>query len=173
MYSCCSFRTTFQNKSYVALYIVSVCFSVLGGQESRGVLRKISDMLEVIMKRMDALSKLSNTTDTHRLDELSSALDRYCILVSNAFFYLYCQSNADVTCLIKLVSEEGIFCRKISRNCSWLVKKALSSHKEHFSKSVCQAKVKEADPWCCVYFNEISVFLRSVCASGPVQGILE
>ncbi|XP_035510295.1 alpha-1,6-mannosylglycoprotein 6-beta-N-acetylglucosaminyltransferase B [Morone saxatilis] len=49
---------------------------VLGGPESRGVLRKISDMLEVIMKRMDALSKLGNTTDTHRLDELSSALDR-------------------------------------------------------------------------------------------------
>ncbi|GLD60559.1 alpha-1,6-mannosylglycoprotein 6-beta-N-acetylglucosaminyltransferase B-like protein [Lates japonicus] len=49
---------------------------VLGGQESRGVLRKISDMLEVIMKRMDTLSKMGNTTDTHRLDELSSALDR-------------------------------------------------------------------------------------------------
>ena len=49
---------------------------MLGGPESRGVLRKISDMLEVIMKRMDALSKLGNTTDSHRLDELSSALDR-------------------------------------------------------------------------------------------------
>ncbi|XP_010781558.1 alpha-1,6-mannosylglycoprotein 6-beta-N-acetylglucosaminyltransferase B [Notothenia coriiceps] len=49
---------------------------VLGGQESRGVLRKISDMLEVIMKRMDALSKVGNSTDAHRLDELSSALDR-------------------------------------------------------------------------------------------------
>uniref|UniRef100_A0A8C6VTU5 alpha-1,6-mannosyl-glycoprotein 6-beta-N-acetylglucosaminyltransferase n=1 Tax=Nothobranchius furzeri TaxID=105023 RepID=A0A8C6VTU5_NOTFU len=49
---------------------------VLGGQESRGVLRKISDMLEMIMKRMDALSRLGNTSDTHRLDELSSALDR-------------------------------------------------------------------------------------------------
>ncbi|CAB1447529.1 unnamed protein product, partial [Pleuronectes platessa] len=49
---------------------------MLGGQESRGVLRKISDMLEVIMKRMDTLSKLGNTTDSHRLDELSSALDR-------------------------------------------------------------------------------------------------
>ncbi|KAM6905445.1 alpha-1,6-mannosylglycoprotein 6-beta-N-acetylglucosaminyltransferase B isoform 2-T2 [Xenentodon cancila] len=49
---------------------------VLGGQESRGVLRKISDMLEVIMKRMDTLSKLSNTTEFHRLDELSTALDR-------------------------------------------------------------------------------------------------
>uniref|UniRef100_A0AAQ4PPK5 alpha-1,6-mannosyl-glycoprotein 6-beta-N-acetylglucosaminyltransferase n=1 Tax=Gasterosteus aculeatus aculeatus TaxID=481459 RepID=A0AAQ4PPK5_GASAC len=49
---------------------------VLSGHESRGVLRKISDMLEVIMKRMDALSKLGNTTEAHRLDELSSALDR-------------------------------------------------------------------------------------------------
>uniref|UniRef100_A0A3B3CJN9 alpha-1,6-mannosyl-glycoprotein 6-beta-N-acetylglucosaminyltransferase n=1 Tax=Oryzias melastigma TaxID=30732 RepID=A0A3B3CJN9_ORYME len=49
---------------------------VLGGQESRGVLRKISDTLEVIMKRMDALSKLGNATDSHRLEELSSALDR-------------------------------------------------------------------------------------------------
>uniref|UniRef100_A0A3Q2PML1 alpha-1,6-mannosyl-glycoprotein 6-beta-N-acetylglucosaminyltransferase n=1 Tax=Fundulus heteroclitus TaxID=8078 RepID=A0A3Q2PML1_FUNHE len=50
---------------------------VLSGQESRGVLRKISDMLEMIMKRMDAMSKLGNTTHTHsRLDELSSALDR-------------------------------------------------------------------------------------------------
>ncbi|XP_014876430.1 alpha-1,6-mannosylglycoprotein 6-beta-N-acetylglucosaminyltransferase B-like [Poecilia latipinna] len=49
---------------------------VLSGQESRGVLRKISDMLEMIMKRMDALSKLGNATDTHRLDELSLALDR-------------------------------------------------------------------------------------------------
>lgn len=58
---------------------------MLGGVESRGVLRKISDMLEVIMKRMDALSKLGNATDTHRLDELSSALDRY----SLSFFFLF------------------------------------------------------------------------------------
>lgn len=49
----------------------------LAGQESRGGLRKITDMLEVIIKRIDALSKLSNTTDTtHRLEELRSALDR-------------------------------------------------------------------------------------------------
>uniref|UniRef100_A0A8C7V838 alpha-1,6-mannosyl-glycoprotein 6-beta-N-acetylglucosaminyltransferase n=1 Tax=Oryzias sinensis TaxID=183150 RepID=A0A8C7V838_9TELE len=48
---------------------------VLGGQESRGVLRKISDTLEVIMKRMDALSKLGNTTDNHRLEELTDPLD--------------------------------------------------------------------------------------------------
>ncbi|KAI9522357.1 Alpha-1,6-mannosylglycoprotein 6-beta-N-acetylglucosaminyltransferase B [Dissostichus eleginoides] len=58
---------------------LETCFDLivlLGGQESRGVLRKISDMLEVIMKRMDALSKVGNSTDAHRLDELSSALDR-------------------------------------------------------------------------------------------------
>uniref|UniRef100_A0A8C2X1V9 alpha-1,6-mannosyl-glycoprotein 6-beta-N-acetylglucosaminyltransferase n=1 Tax=Cyclopterus lumpus TaxID=8103 RepID=A0A8C2X1V9_CYCLU len=42
---------------------------VLSGHESRGVLRKISDMLEVIMKRMDALSKLGNATDSHRLED--------------------------------------------------------------------------------------------------------
>lgn len=53
--------------------------SVLGGVESRGVLRKISDMLEVILKRMDSLSKLDNTStaDARRLDELSSAISRY------------------------------------------------------------------------------------------------
>eukprot|EP00064_Thunnus_orientalis_P016886 superscaffoldBa00003446_g16959 len=51
--------------------------NVLGGVESRGVLRKISDMLEVILKRMDSLSKLDNTstTDARRLDELSSAIN--------------------------------------------------------------------------------------------------
>lgn len=51
---------------------------VLGGVESRGVLKKISDMLEVILKRIDNLSKLDNTTtDARRLDELSSAISRY------------------------------------------------------------------------------------------------
>ncbi|XP_047222787.1 alpha-1,6-mannosylglycoprotein 6-beta-N-acetylglucosaminyltransferase B-like isoform X3 [Girardinichthys multiradiatus] len=52
---------------------------VLGGVESRGVLRKISDMLEVILKRMDTLSKLDNssTSDARRLDELSSAINRF------------------------------------------------------------------------------------------------
>ncbi|XP_072539488.1 alpha-1,6-mannosylglycoprotein 6-beta-N-acetylglucosaminyltransferase B-like [Salminus brasiliensis] len=49
---------------------------VLGGVESRGVLRKISDMLEVIMKRMDSLSKLENANDSRRLEELSSAINR-------------------------------------------------------------------------------------------------
>lgn len=56
--------------------LACLCFTVFGGPESRGVLRKISEMLEVILKRMDALSKLGNTTDAHRLEELSSALDR-------------------------------------------------------------------------------------------------
>nr|XP_057935002.1 alpha-1,6-mannosylglycoprotein 6-beta-N-acetylglucosaminyltransferase B-like isoform X2 [Doryrhamphus excisus] len=52
---------------------------VLGGVESRGVLRKISDMLEVILRRMDSLAKLNNTTtaDTRRLDELSSAINKF------------------------------------------------------------------------------------------------
>ncbi|XP_035384501.1 alpha-1,6-mannosylglycoprotein 6-beta-N-acetylglucosaminyltransferase B-like isoform X1 [Electrophorus electricus] len=50
---------------------------VQGGLESRGVLRKISDMLEIILKRIDTLAKLSNTSESHRLEELSSALDRF------------------------------------------------------------------------------------------------
>ncbi|XP_057698803.1 alpha-1,6-mannosylglycoprotein 6-beta-N-acetylglucosaminyltransferase B-like isoform X2 [Corythoichthys intestinalis] len=52
---------------------------VLGGVESRGVLRKISDMLEVILKRMDSLAKLDNATaaDTRRLDELSSSINKF------------------------------------------------------------------------------------------------
>ncbi|KPP78970.1 hypothetical protein Z043_101489 [Scleropages formosus] len=52
-------------------------YTVLGGLESRGVLRKISDMLEVIMKRVDALAKLGNNSDSRRLDELSSAINRF------------------------------------------------------------------------------------------------
>ncbi|KAI1896719.1 hypothetical protein AGOR_G00097700 [Albula goreensis] len=50
---------------------------VLGGLESRGVLRKISDMLEVILKRIDTLSKLGNASDSRRLEELSSAINRF------------------------------------------------------------------------------------------------
>ena len=58
----------------------------MGGVESRGVLRKISDMLEIILKRMDSLSKLDNTstTDARRLDELSSAINRY--VITNCFW---------------------------------------------------------------------------------------
>ncbi|KAK7168380.1 hypothetical protein R3I94_002440 [Phoxinus phoxinus] len=49
----------------------------MGGLESRGVLRKISDMLEIIMKRIDTLSKMSNNSESHKLEELSSALHRF------------------------------------------------------------------------------------------------
>ncbi|XP_057201460.1 alpha-1,6-mannosylglycoprotein 6-beta-N-acetylglucosaminyltransferase B isoform X1 [Triplophysa rosa] len=55
----------------------SIRTEVLGGLESRGVLRKISDMLEIIMKRIDTLSKLSNNSESQRLEELSSALHRF------------------------------------------------------------------------------------------------
>lgn len=65
------------------LTLVCLCFTVLGGPESRGVLRKINEMLEVILKRMDSLSKLGNMTDTHRLEELSSALDRYRVALAD------------------------------------------------------------------------------------------
>ncbi|CAG5947748.1 unnamed protein product [Menidia menidia] len=47
------------------------------GVELRGVLKKITEMLETILKRMDSLSKLDNTTDTRHLDELSSAINRF------------------------------------------------------------------------------------------------
>uniref|UniRef100_A0ABI7XNV2 alpha-1,6-mannosyl-glycoprotein 6-beta-N-acetylglucosaminyltransferase n=1 Tax=Felis catus TaxID=9685 RepID=A0ABI7XNV2_FELCA len=39
---------------------------VLGGPESRGVLRKMSDLLELMAKRMDALARLENGTELHR-----------------------------------------------------------------------------------------------------------
>ncbi|XP_051570296.1 alpha-1,6-mannosylglycoprotein 6-beta-N-acetylglucosaminyltransferase B-like [Myxocyprinus asiaticus] len=55
----------------------SIRTEVLGGLESRGVLRKISDMLEIIMKRIDTLSKLSNISESQRLEELSSTLQRF------------------------------------------------------------------------------------------------
>ena len=85
---------------------------MLGGQESRGVLRKISDMLEVIMKRMDALSKLGNTTDTHRLDELSSALDRYSMLVSKACRMCF---TVECTLLSCRIAEEGSICTNVQK----------------------------------------------------------
>ncbi|VFV20877.1 alpha--mannosylglycoprotein [Lynx pardinus] len=39
---------------------------VLGGPESRGVLRKMSDLLELMAKRMDALARLENGSELHR-----------------------------------------------------------------------------------------------------------
>ncbi|XP_029782951.1 alpha-1,6-mannosylglycoprotein 6-beta-N-acetylglucosaminyltransferase B [Suricata suricatta] len=39
---------------------------VLGGPESRGVLRKMSDLLELMVKRMDTLARLENGSEPHR-----------------------------------------------------------------------------------------------------------
>eukprot|EP00062_Callorhinchus_milii_P004504 gi/632942943/ref/XP_007886699.1/ PREDICTED: alpha-1,6-mannosylglycoprotein 6-beta-N-acetylglucosaminyltransferase B [Callorhinchus milii] len=44
--------------------------------ESR-VVRKMTDMLEVIVKRMEPLAKLENVSDFRKLDELSSAINRF------------------------------------------------------------------------------------------------
>ncbi|KAM4761728.1 alpha-1,6-mannosylglycoprotein 6-beta-N-acetylglucosaminyltransferase B isoform 3-T3 [Cyanocitta cristata] len=50
---------------------------VMGALESRGVLRRMSDMLEMLMKRMDILARLENSTDFHRGDEARFPLDRF------------------------------------------------------------------------------------------------
>lgn len=39
---------------------------MLGGPESRGVLRKMSDLLELMVKRMDTLARLENSSALHR-----------------------------------------------------------------------------------------------------------
>ncbi|XP_032726405.1 alpha-1,6-mannosylglycoprotein 6-beta-N-acetylglucosaminyltransferase B isoform X1 [Lontra canadensis] len=39
---------------------------VLGGPESRGVLRRMSELLELMAKRMDALARLENGSEPHR-----------------------------------------------------------------------------------------------------------
>ncbi|KAB0358966.1 hypothetical protein FD754_003122, partial [Muntiacus muntjak] len=39
---------------------------VMGGPESRGVLRKMSDLLELMVKRMDTLARLENSSELHR-----------------------------------------------------------------------------------------------------------
>ncbi|XP_007958037.1 alpha-1,6-mannosylglycoprotein 6-beta-N-acetylglucosaminyltransferase B [Orycteropus afer afer] len=39
---------------------------VLGGLESRGVLRKMSDLLELMVKRMDVLARLENSSEVRR-----------------------------------------------------------------------------------------------------------
>ncbi|NXW01094.1 MGT5B acetylglucosaminyltransferase, partial [Fregetta grallaria] len=50
---------------------------VMGALESRGVLRRMSDMLEVLMKRMDILARLENSTDFHKGDEARFPRDRF------------------------------------------------------------------------------------------------
>nr|XP_008009802.2 alpha-1,6-mannosylglycoprotein 6-beta-N-acetylglucosaminyltransferase B isoform X4 [Chlorocebus sabaeus] len=39
---------------------------VMGGPESRGILRKMSDLLELMVKRMDTLARLENVSELHR-----------------------------------------------------------------------------------------------------------
>lgn len=51
--------------------------AVTGGLESRGALRKMSDLLELMVKRMDALARLENSSGLHRAPGHGhSALDR-------------------------------------------------------------------------------------------------
>lgn len=57
--------------------LLFVCVpAVMGALESRGVLRRMSDMLEMLMKRMDVLARLENSTDFHKGDEARFPLDR-------------------------------------------------------------------------------------------------
>ncbi|XP_062976436.1 alpha-1,6-mannosylglycoprotein 6-beta-N-acetylglucosaminyltransferase B [Elgaria multicarinata webbii] len=50
---------------------------VMGAMESRGVLRKMSDMLEVMVKRMDVLARLENSTDFRKGEEMHFPTDRF------------------------------------------------------------------------------------------------
>lgn len=48
----------------------------MGALESRGVLRKMSDMLEMLVKRMDVLARLENSTDSRKGEEARFSPDR-------------------------------------------------------------------------------------------------
>ncbi|XP_051792199.1 LOW QUALITY PROTEIN: alpha-1,6-mannosylglycoprotein 6-beta-N-acetylglucosaminyltransferase B [Erpetoichthys calabaricus] len=61
----------------MAEYPFTIRNEVLGSAESRGVLRRICDMLETIMKRIDTLSRMDNASDLKRLEELSLAISRF------------------------------------------------------------------------------------------------
>uniref|UniRef100_A0A8C3SQT4 alpha-1,6-mannosyl-glycoprotein 6-beta-N-acetylglucosaminyltransferase n=1 Tax=Chelydra serpentina TaxID=8475 RepID=A0A8C3SQT4_CHESE len=50
---------------------------VMGALESRGVLRKMSDMLEMMVKRMDVLARLENSTDFRKGEEARFPPDRF------------------------------------------------------------------------------------------------
>ncbi|CAM5103269.1 unnamed protein product [Natator depressus] len=50
---------------------------VMGALESRGVLRKMSDMLEMVVKRMDVLARLENSTDSRKGEEARFSPDRF------------------------------------------------------------------------------------------------
>lgn len=59
------------------LFLLLFCVSaVLGALESRGVLRKMSDMLEIMVKRMDVLARLENNTDFRKGEEAHLPTDR-------------------------------------------------------------------------------------------------
>ncbi|XP_003786621.1 alpha-1,6-mannosylglycoprotein 6-beta-N-acetylglucosaminyltransferase B [Otolemur garnettii] len=50
---------------------------VMGGPESRGILRKMSDLLELMVKRMDTLARLENSSELHRATgDMHFAADR-------------------------------------------------------------------------------------------------
>lgn len=48
----------------------------MGALESRGVLRKMSDMLEMMVKRMDVLARLENSSDFRKAEEAHFPVDR-------------------------------------------------------------------------------------------------
>ncbi|XP_013914724.1 PREDICTED: alpha-1,6-mannosylglycoprotein 6-beta-N-acetylglucosaminyltransferase B isoform X3 [Thamnophis sirtalis] len=50
---------------------------VMGTLESRGVLRKMSDMLETMVKRMEVLARLENSTDFRKGEEAHFPMDRF------------------------------------------------------------------------------------------------
>uniref|UniRef100_A0A8D0GTB3 alpha-1,6-mannosyl-glycoprotein 6-beta-N-acetylglucosaminyltransferase n=1 Tax=Sphenodon punctatus TaxID=8508 RepID=A0A8D0GTB3_SPHPU len=50
---------------------------VMGAMESRGVLRKMSDLLEVMVKRMDLLARLENNTDFRKGEQAPFPMDRF------------------------------------------------------------------------------------------------
>ncbi|XP_053903535.1 alpha-1,6-mannosylglycoprotein 6-beta-N-acetylglucosaminyltransferase B [Malaclemys terrapin pileata] len=50
---------------------------VMSALESRGVLRKMSDMLEMMVKRMDVLARLENSTDFRKGEEARFPPDRF------------------------------------------------------------------------------------------------
>lgn len=59
------------------LFLLLSCMTaVMGTLESRGVLRKMSDMLETMVKRMEVLAKLENSTDFRKGEEAHFQMDR-------------------------------------------------------------------------------------------------
>ncbi|TWW69620.1 Alpha-1,6-mannosylglycoprotein 6-beta-N-acetylglucosaminyltransferase B [Takifugu flavidus] len=70
-------------------------------------------MLEVILKRMDALSKLGNTTDAHRLEELSSALDRIQPIGLVERIQAIAQNMSDMAVKVEQILQRSISTNKV------------------------------------------------------------